>query len=134
MKNHTAIQTVLRSMSEKDRDTAISQAIERGDHEVMAAVYQAHLILIGSTSLPLNALVQMHVQKFAPEEAARVATIDGALEHLNLAVGAFNKSTDAMRDRRREEDGEAGAKAAKEAEAKLALAVSDLQPIAPVAV
>ncbi len=33
-----------------------------------------------------------------------------------------------MRDQRTEEDGEAGAKAAREAEAALALAVSDLQP------
>ena len=127
-KNASALQAVLRSMKQSARDAAIAHAIETGDHEVMAAIHSAHPLLIGETTLPLNALVQMHVERKAPEEAARVATIDGAIEHLNLAYGQFAHSAEKMRDRQAEADGEAGAKAAREAEAKLALAVSDLQP------
>jgi hypothetical protein len=126
--NKAALQSVLRSMKQSQRDAAISHAIETADHEVMAAIHNAHSLLIGETTLPLATLVAMHVERKAPEEAARVATIDKAIEHLDLAYGQFAHSAEKMRDRQAEADGEAGAKLAREAAAKLALAVSDLQP------
>lgn len=125
-KNTREIQSVLRGMKQSQREEAISQAIENGDHEIMAAIHTAHPLLIGPTTMPLDTMIGMFVEKQAPEEAAKVATIDGALEHLEMAYAQFAKSADKMRDRQAEADGEAGAKAAREATAKLALAVSDL--------
>jgi hypothetical protein len=120
----TALQGVLRSMTKRQRDEAIAQALATGDHEVMAAIHGAHPLLIGETTLPLASLVQQFVEARAPEEAAKVTAINSALEHLDLAYASFTKSADKMRDKGAEAEGEAGNKAAKEAEAKLGLALN----------
>lgn len=123
----TALQGVLRSMTKRQRDEAISQALASGDHEVMAAIHGAHPLLIGETTLPLATLVQQFVEARAPEEAAKVNAINSAFEHLDLAYQQFARSADKMRDKVAEAEGEAGHKAAREAEAKLALATQDLR-------
>ena len=126
--NSREIQAVLRGMDQETRDGVITQAIEQGDFEIMNAIHGAHPILIGRTTIPLNTLIDTFVDARAPEEAARVAAINDAIEHLEMAHRQFNSSADKMRDRGAEEAGEAGHKAAREAEAALGLALSELQP------
>ena len=58
-----------------------------------------------------------------------MATIDKAIQHLDWAYGQFAHSADKTRDKTAEADGEAGGKLAREAAAKLALAVSDVRPV-----
>ncbi|MCR5856895.1 hypothetical protein [Mesorhizobium sp. J428] len=55
--------------------------------------------------------------------------MDEAENYVTMAYRGVAKSAEAMRDLPVEERGEAGHKAAKEAEAALGLALSDLAPI-----
>ncbi|APH70403.1 hypothetical protein [Aquibium oceanicum] len=57
-----------------------------------------------------------------------MSTISGAVEHLELAYGQFAKSVDKLRDKAAEIDGEAGSRAAKEADALLGRALLDAAP------
>ncbi|MER9860641.1 hypothetical protein [Mesorhizobium sp. M0185] len=116
------LRTVLRSMSQKDRDAAILHAVSNGDHAVVAAL-QAHELLVGHTSRPLKSIVDDFIAERAPEEMSRIADLDSAAEHLQLAWQMFAKSVEGMRDLQGERDGEQGTKAAREAEAKLGLAL-----------
>lgn len=126
--NTADIRAVLRGMDQATRDAVLTQAIERGDFEIMNALHGAHPILIGETTIPVNVLIDSFVEARAPEEAARISAISDALEHLEMAHRQFNTSAEKMRDPQAEADGIAGAKAAREAEAKLGLALSELQP------
>ena len=55
---------------------------------------------------------------------ARIADLDTASEHLQLAFSQFTKSVDGMRDLQAERYGKEGNRKAREAEAKLGLALS----------
>ncbi|MEX0405531.1 hypothetical protein ABGN05_07665 [Aquibium sp. LZ166] len=128
--NKAALQGVLRTMSKAKRDETLMTAIASGDHEVMAAIHDAHPLLIGDTTVPLATLIQQFVEQQAPDEAAKVSKINAALEHLELTYQQFSRSADKLRDKQAEVDGEAGSRAAKEAEAKLGLALQDTAPLA----
>ncbi|TIL72281.1 MAG: hypothetical protein E5Y65_26030 [Mesorhizobium sp.] len=116
------IRDVLRAMTQEDRDAAILHAVSKGDHAVIAAL-QAHELLVGPTSRPLKSIVDDFVAARAPEEMAKIQDLDTAEEHLTFAYQQFGKSIQDMRDLQAERDGEQGNKAAKEAEAKLGLAL-----------
>ncbi|TIM32153.1 MAG: hypothetical protein E5Y63_04625 [Mesorhizobium sp.] len=121
------IRDVLRGMTPEDRDAAILHAVSKGDHAVIAAL-QAHELLVGPTSRPLKSIVDDFVAARAPEEMAKIQDLDTAEEHLTFAYQQFGKSIQAMRDIQAERDGEQGNKAAKEAEAKLGLALAAAAP------
>ncbi len=126
--NRSELLAVLRSMSEKDRNAAIDAAIKTGDRQVLSAINGAHELLVGPTSIPVNALIEQFVAEQAPIETLKIAKLDEAEGYLEMAYSAVAKTAEEMRDLPAEERGEAGVKAAREAEAALALALSDLHP------
>ncbi|MER9478105.1 hypothetical protein NKI74_01575 [Mesorhizobium sp. M0494] len=120
--NSKELRDVLRSMKQEDRDAAITAALSRGDHAVIAAL-QAHELLVGPTSRPLKSIINQFVAERAPEEMAKIEDLDTVEEHLTFAYQQFGKSIQDMRDLQAERDGETGNRAAKDAEAKLGLAL-----------
>jgi hypothetical protein len=117
------IRSVLRGLSQEDRDAAISHAATVGDAHVMAAI-QAHELLVGPTTIPIRMLTDDYVAQRAPEQVASIADMGAALEHLELAFGQFSRSAADMRDLRAEVRGDEGVRAAHEAEAALGAALS----------
>jgi hypothetical protein len=122
------IRQVLRGMSDRDRNAAIDSAIKNRDMHVLTAVNAAHELLIGKTSLPVQTMIEQYVAETAPEETLKIAKLTEAEDYLSMAYGEVAKSAEAMRDLPAEERGESGIRAAKQAEASLALALSDLHP------
>jgi hypothetical protein len=117
------LRSVLRAMSQEDRDAAIAHAADSGDAHIMAAI-QGHKLLVGPTSIPIAVITDSYVSERAPDEVARIADIGSALEHLELAFGQFRKSAEDMRDRGAEVRADEGVRAAREAEAALGTALS----------
>lgn len=126
--NRGELLAVLRSMDEKSRNRAIDHAIKTRDVQVLSAINGAHELLVGKVSLPVKALIDQYVAEVAPEETSKIAKLEEAENYLTMAYQDVAKSAEAMRDLPAEERGEAGLKAAKEAEAALGLALSDLHP------
>lgn len=122
------LRAILRSMSEHDRNVAIDHAMKSRDVRVLSAINGAHPLMVGSTSIPIQSLIEAYVAEAAPEEVAKVAKLDEAENYLTMAYADISKSAQSMRDLPAEERGEAGIKAAREAEAALGLALSELQP------
>ncbi len=120
--NATELRAVLRAMSQSQRDAAILHAMKVGDAALMTSL-QSHELLVGITSRPIAAITADFIAERAPEELAKVADLDTAAEHLELAYGQFSKSIESMRDLKMEHEGDGEAKAAREAEAKLGLAL-----------
>jgi hypothetical protein len=117
------LRSVLRGLSQADRDAAIAHAATVGDAHVMAAV-QAHELLVGPTTLPIGTITDSYVSERAPDEVARIADMASALEHLQLAFDQFRKSAEDMRDLQAEVRGDEGVRAAHEAEAALGAALT----------
>lgn len=126
--NRAELLAVLRSMDEKSRNRAIDHAIKTRDVQVLSAINGAHELLVGKVTLPVKALIDQYVSEVAPDETAKIAKLDEASSYLDMAYKDVAKSAEAMRDLPAEERGEAGIKAAREAEAALGLALSELQP------
>ncbi len=125
-KNSKEILEVLRGMNQAARDAALTKAAKDKDHAVLAAVHGAHPLLVGETSIPLGTLIEEFVASSCPDEAAEIANIIAAEENLDVIWGAFKNSAEKMRDKEGELVGEQGARAAREAEAKLGLAIQNL--------
>lgn len=126
--NRSELLAVLRGMSERDRNAAIDAAIKRADRQILSALHNAHELLVGPTSIPVRSLIEQFVSETAPVETLKVAKLDEAESYLTMAYEAVARTAEEMRDLPAEERGERGVQAAKEAEAALALALSDLHP------
>lgn len=120
--NAAELRAVLRAMPQAERDAAITHAAAIGDAAVMTAI-QTHELLIGATTVPVKVITDTFIAERAPEQLAQVADLDAAIEHLELAYGQFSRSVEGMRDLQLERAGDDEAKAAREADAKLGLAL-----------
>ncbi len=122
------LKVVHERLSERDRNAAIDAAIKTGDRQILSALHNAHELLVGPTSIPVKSLIGQFVAEAAPVETLKIAKLDEAESYLTMAYEAVGKTAEEMRDLPAEERGERGAQAAREAEAALALALSDLHP------
>lgn len=123
------IRSALRSMSDKDRDKAVANALDKGDRSVIAAVaHSPSPVLTGPLTVAKDALIEQYIHKINPTLKRDLADVEDALNRLNLAVGGFRRSAGRLRDPMAEvrgEEGRASAKAAQEA-LEEALAASGL--------
>jgi hypothetical protein len=126
-----AICQALRSMTQKERDAAVMDAITRGDRVVIAAIKHAPTpLLTGTFTVPLETTIEHFLHEHTPELFEEQENIETALSFLNLAAGAFRSETEKMRDLIAEDRAERGSAAAKKAEADLQAAMRGQAPAA----
>lgn len=124
-----AVWATLRGMTQKDRDAAVLDAINRGDRVVIGAiVHSLSPLLTGTFTVPIETTVEHFLSMHAPELAEERENIETALNFLSNAAGAFKQTTEKMRDLAAEERAERGAAAAKEADAVLQSAMRGERP------
>lgn len=93
------IRSVLRSLDQKARDKMLRDAALSGDVAILQAVRNATTpALYGGTTEPVESLIDMHLQKVAPELAEQRAALDAATHALNLAVDSYMSTTNELRD------------------------------------
>jgi len=117
------IRTALRTMTQKDRDKAIQQAMVNKDAAVIASIQNVSPVLTGRFTTPVVKLTELYLDKYAPDLKAEQANIESALESLNIAASAFRQTAERLRDLDAEKRADEGQQAAKMAEAKLGLAI-----------
>lgn len=122
--NAAEIRSALRSMTQEDRDKAMSDSLAAGDTEPLLACMAANPILTGRFTTPMEVHLKLLMETAAPELVQARADLEAMGNHLSVAAGAFRKGTEAMRDLNAEERGEQGEQLAAEAERKLAAAMA----------
>lgn len=89
----------------------------------VAAVHATTSILTGPIEVPIKTMTDQFVDRANPELSRDLEDAEFAQEALGFAWDAFNKATEAMRDRGAEGRGTSGDAKAREAEAALAVAM-----------
>jgi hypothetical protein len=125
------IRSALRAMPQAERDKAVNAAFERGDVEVLSAIYGRNPVTWGGTTKPLDKQFQLHVEKAAPELVQEREALDKTMEGLTLAVDTFVKSAEKWRDPLTAAKGFAQEKEFEQAEAALRAALG-VEASAPV--
>lgn len=110
------IRTALRSMSQADRDRAVTQAMDRGDAAVIAAIIHAPSpIVVGEFSIPLETMTAHFLDKANPHLAKDAEDFETAVETVKMAWDGFQRGARSLRDlpaEGRAEEGQARASAA----------------------
>lgn len=125
------IRAALRAMSQKDRDQAISAAIERGEAGTIASVMAASPIVTGQITTPVATLTKLFLDKQVPSLAGDLKDIEAAFMSLRLASDAFESAAADLRDPAAEQRAVAGDLAAQAAARALGAAMAG-QGAAPI--
>lgn len=118
------IRAALRSMTQEDRDKAMSDSLAAGDTEPLLACMSASPILTGRFTTPMEVHLKLLLDTAAPEYVQAQEDLETMANHLSVAAGGFRVGTETMRDLNAEERGEQGEQLAAEAERKLAAAMA----------
>jgi len=87
-------------MKPADREKEIQAAFERGDTEILGAIYGHNRVTWGGTSKPLDAQFEAYIESAAPEAKQAREALDRVTMSLELAVDTF--MTDARKWRQPE--------------------------------
>lgn len=85
------IRGIIRSMSEKDRVTAISEAIEARDSVILSAIWDAHTVTVGVKPELLTSLKNMATHKHAGDLVALREALD---QSEDLLLNSFDSTLD----------------------------------------
>lgn len=119
------IRGALRGMSQKDRDQAIADAFSAGDiATIKAAIKSPSAVLTGTIEAPIETMTAELINRAAPDFNDKMQAIQHAENFLGLAVDAFVKGAEKMRDPRLEAEAVKQMEATSEAERQLERAMS----------
>lgn len=119
--NAAEIRAALRSMTQKDRDAAILDAMKDGDSALVAATLHATSpITVGHVGLPRDTMMEQYRGRFMPDYAERMEALGDALTSINLAAEGFTTGANRLRDTFGENSASEGERAARSASQRLA--------------
>lgn len=123
------VRSALRAMTPKERDSALGEAIKRGDKHVISAIHFAPSpVTTGAFSAPVSNLIEQYVREQNPGYSEEMTDMVGAINHLDIVAEAFSKGADDLRDRVGEAAADEGTTAAAEAQKKLSGALGVVVP------
>ena len=120
------VRKALRELSQAERDSAISEAIDRGDAWIIASIRNFPPLLTGKLTMSREMIEDLFVDRAAPELREQMTEIDTALQSLDFAASSFNAATEEMRDIEAEDKANADAAKVAEAEAAFSKAIAQL--------
>ena len=118
------IRSALRSMSEKEREKAITKAFRENDTEVLASIYRASHVTWGGVKEPVAEMFEQFIDSMTPELVQQRQAVSQVAQGLELAAETFIKSANKWRDPLAAERGERQLAEYNQAEAALKAALA----------